>query len=239
LRDHDHFLPLSGLREQALRHCSFSGEELYSLFHLEFEHCFNFAVLQNKALWPGLERQQEHILELVFENSRREAVHEYPAPQRHQVPERDVEPQFLPDLPGACGRCALSRCIVTANAHIEQFWRDLFLLGPLLEQGEIPSLVAVENEAVERAVPYRARVGIVPADPGAGLPAGAIEDIELFQGDLLSRHIRRARRSNGMASGNIIKETLLRDNRRKVRYNNEEHAAGALRASPAALLHER
>jgi hypothetical protein len=128
---------------------------------------------------------------------------------------------------------------VTANADIEQPWRDLFLPGPFLEQGEIPSLVAVENETVERAMPYRARVGIVPADPGAGLPAGAIEDIELFQGDLLVRHIRRPHRLNGMVSGNIIKEMLLRDNRRKLRYNSEEHAAGALRASPAALLHER
>jgi hypothetical protein len=35
---------------------------------------------------------------------------------------------------------------------------------------------------VERAVPDAVRVGIVPADAGAGLPAGAIEDIELFQG---------------------------------------------------------
>jgi hypothetical protein len=31
-------------------------------------------------------------------------------------------------------------------------------------------------------VPDAVRVGIVPADAGAGLPAGAIENVELFQG---------------------------------------------------------
>ena len=69
-----------------------------------------------------------------------------------------------------------------ADAYIEQSGRDLFFPGPSLEQGAFPSLPVVENEAVERAVPDAVRVSIIPADTGAGLPAGTIEDVELFQG---------------------------------------------------------
>jgi len=38
---------------------------------------------------------------------------------------------------------------VPADAHIEQSRSDLFLPGPSLEQGAIPSLPAIKNEAVE------------------------------------------------------------------------------------------
>jgi hypothetical protein len=71
---------------------------------------------------------------------------------------------------------------VPADAHIEQAGRDLFFPGPLLEQGAFPSFPAVNNEAVECTVPDAVRVGIIPADAGAGLPAGAIKNVELFQG---------------------------------------------------------
>jgi len=71
---------------------------------------------------------------------------------------------------------------VPADAYIEQSGRDLLFPGPSLEQGEFPSLPAVKNEAVERAVPDAVRVGIIPADAGTGLSTGTIEDIELFQG---------------------------------------------------------
>jgi hypothetical protein len=71
---------------------------------------------------------------------------------------------------------------VPADAYIEQPGRNLFFRGPSLEQGALPSLPAVKNEAVERAVPDAVRVSIIPADAGAGLPAGTIEDVELFQG---------------------------------------------------------
>ncbi|NTW67790.1 MAG: hypothetical protein HGB21_16015, partial [Nitrospirae bacterium] len=74
------------------------------------------------------------------------------------------------------------RGIVPADTYIEQSGRDLFFPGPSLEQGEFPSLLAEKDEAVERTVPNAVRVGIIPANAGAGLPAGAIEDIELFQG---------------------------------------------------------
>jgi hypothetical protein len=36
---------------------------------------------------------------------------------------------------------------------------------------------------MEGAVPYAHSVGLVPADEGTRLPAGAIKDIELFRGD--------------------------------------------------------
>jgi len=71
---------------------------------------------------------------------------------------------------------------VPADAHIEQPGRYLLFPRPFLEQGALPSLPAIEQEAVERAMPDPVRMGIVPGDAGAGLPAGAIENVELFQG---------------------------------------------------------
>jgi hypothetical protein len=61
-----------------------------------------------------------------------------------------------------------------ADAHIEQAGCDLLFPGPPLEQGTGLAAIAVEQEAVEGAMPHAGRVGIVPADPAAGLPPVAV-----------------------------------------------------------------
>jgi len=72
---------------------------------------------------------------------------------------------------------------MSSHAHIELPGGDLFFTGPFLEQGISPALAPVDHEAMEGAVPYAHSVGLVPADEGSRLPAGAVKDIELFRGD--------------------------------------------------------